>query len=107
MYEAIEEINQEPIEAITATGASRVQVFFYGYVPQLLPTFIGTSVYRWENNIRESTIIGIVGGGGIGLLLNSAINRLAWGQVVSVLIVILITVVGSEWVSATIRKKLV
>ncbi|MCK9288280.1 MAG: phosphonate ABC transporter, permease protein PhnE [Sphaerochaetaceae bacterium] len=107
MYEAIEEINQEPIEAITATGASRVQVFFYGYVPQLLPTFIGTSVYRWENNIRESTIIGIVGGGGIGLLLNSAINRLAWDQVVSVLIVILITVVGSEWVSATIRKKLV
>jgi len=107
MYEAIEEINREPIEAITATGGSRVQVFFYGYVPQLLPSFIGTSVYRWENNIRESTIIGIVVGGGIGMLLNSAINRLAWDQVISVLIVILLTVVGSEWVSATVRKRLV
>lgn len=106
MYEAIEEINTEPIEAITATGASKAQVFVYGYLPQLMPSFVGTSVYRWENNIRESTIIGIVGGGGIGLLLNSAINRLAWDQVMSILIVIFITVVLAEWVSAKIRKSI-
>lgn len=103
-YEAIEEIDQEPIEAITATGASKLQIFMYGYLPQILPTFIGTAVYRWENNIRESTIIGIVGGGGIGLLLNSAINLLAWDRVLSILIVILITVVFAEFVSAKVRK---
>lgn len=104
MYEAIEEINKEPIEAITATGATKAQVFMYGYLPQLMPSFVGTSVYRWENNIRESTIIGIVGGGGIGMLLNSSINRLAWDQVMSILIVIFFTVVVAEWVSAKIRK---
>lgn len=106
MYEAIEEIDAEPIEAITATGASRAQVFVYGYLPQLMPSFVGISVYRWENNIRESTIIGIVGGGGIGLLLNSAINRLAWDQVMSILIVIFCTVVVAEWVSAKVRKSI-
>lgn len=103
-YEAIEEIDQEPIEAITATGASKLQIFVYGYIPQILPTFIGTSVYRWENNIRESTIIGIVGGGGIGLLLNSAINLLAWNRVLSILLSILATVVFAEYVSAKVRK---
>lgn len=105
-YEAIEEIDKEPIEAITATGASKLQIFVYGYLPQLLPTFIGTAVYRWENNIRESTIIGIVGGGGIGLLLNSAINLLAWNKVLSVLMSILATVVFAEYVSARVRKAL-
>nr|WP_321262475.1 phosphonate ABC transporter, permease protein PhnE [uncultured Sphaerochaeta sp.] len=106
MYEAIEEINREPIEAITATGATKPQIFVYGYLPQLMPTFVGTSVYRWETNIRESTIIGIVGGGGIGLLLNSAINRLAWDQVMTILITIFATVVVSEWVSAKVRKSI-
>ncbi len=106
MYEAIEEITIEPIEAITATGASKAQIFVYGYLPQLMPTFVGTSVYRWETNIRESTIIGIVGGGGIGLLLNSAINRLAWDQVMTILITIFGTVVVSEWISAKVRKSI-
>ena len=104
MYEAIEEIDREPIEAVTATGASKLQTFVYGYLPQVMPSFVGTAVYRWENNIRESTIIGIVGGGGIGLLMNSAINRLQWNQVLSILIVIFITVVVAESVSAKVRK---
>ena len=103
-YEAIEEIDPEPIEAVTATGASKMQVFFYGYLPQIMPPFIGTAIYRWENNIRESTIIGIVGGGGIGLLMNSAINKLAWNRVLSILIIIFITVIAAEWGSVKIRK---
>lgn len=104
IYEAIEEINREPIEAVAATGATPAQIFLYGYIPQLMPTFVGVSVYRWEINIRESTIIGIVGGGGIGFLLNSAINRLAWDQVLVVLIAILATVAVAEWVSARVRE---
>ncbi|GHV87328.1 phosphonate ABC transporter, permease protein PhnE [Spirochaetia bacterium] len=102
-YEAIEEINPEPIEAIKATGASGPQVFLYGYIPQLLPTFVGVAVYRWENNIRESAVIGMIGGGGLGFVLNSAINRLAWNQVLVVLIIILGTVTVSEWVSNRVR----
>ena len=106
-YEAIEEIDIQPIEAIRATGASTAQVFMYGYVPQLMPTFVGTTVYRWEINIRESTIIGIVGGGGIGFLLNSAINRLRWDQAVVVLFTILVIVFMAEWISAKARKALI
>ncbi len=105
LYESIEEINREPIEATLATGATRSQTFVYAYVPQLMPIFVGITVYRWEINIRESTIIGIVGGGGIGFLLNSAINRLAWNQAVVILITILVTVIIAEWVSAKIRAK--
>ena len=73
-YEAIEEIDPEPIEAVKATGASIPQVFLYGYIPQLMPSFVGVTIMRWEINIRESTIIGIVGGGGIGFLLNSPLT---------------------------------
>jgi phosphonate transport system permease protein len=105
-YEAIEEIDPEPIEAVRATGASGSQVFIYGYAPQLLPAFVGVSVYRWENNIRESTIIGLIGGGGLGFVLNSAINRLAWNQVLVILIVILGTVTVSEWVSNKVRSSI-
>lgn len=105
LYESIEEINREPIEAAMATGATSPQVFVYAYVPQLLPVFVGITVYRWEINIRESTIIGIVGGGGIGFLLNSAINRLAWDQTLVILITILATVILAEWVSAKVRER--
>lgn len=103
MYETIEEIDYGPIEAMKSTGASEAQVFLYGYVPQLMSAFVGISVYRWEINIRESTIIGIVGGGGIGFLLNSAINLLAWDRVTVILITILASVFVAEWVSAKVR----
>lgn len=103
-YEAIEEINVEPIEAIRATGASSAQVFLYGFLPQLMPTFVGVTVLRWEINIRESTIIGIVGGGGIGFLLNSAVNRLRWDQVIVVLFAILVIVFVAELISAKARQ---
>lgn len=106
-YEAIEEIDQEQIEAIKSTGASTAQIFIYGYLPQLMPTYVGVTVMRWEINIRESTIIGIVGGGGIGFLLNSAINRLRWDQVLVILITILVTVFIAEWVSAKARAAVI
>ncbi|MBD3896462.1 phosphonate ABC transporter, permease protein PhnE [Halomonas sp. ML-15] len=103
LYETIEEIDTSPIEAVKSTGASETQIFLYGYMPQLMSAFVGITVYRWEINIRESTIIGIVGGGGIGFLLNSAINRLAWDQVSVILITILACVFFAEIVSAKIR----
>ncbi len=107
LYEAIEEIDESQVEAITATGASRWQVMAYGIVPQILPALAGIAVFRWDINIRESTVLGLVGAGGIGLQLSSSLNVLAWPQVSLILLVILAAVVISEWVSAKVRGAII
>lgn len=107
LYEAIEEIDHAPVEAITASGATRAQVIDYAIVPQILPAFAGISVYRWDINIRESAILGLVGAGGIGLQLDASLSTLAWPQVTMILIVILAAVLLSEWVSAKIRHAII
>ena len=107
LYEAIEEIDHTQVEAITATGASRWQVIAYGIVPQILPAFAGIAVFRWDINIRESTVLGLVGAGGIGLQLSASLNALAWPQVSLILIVILVAVMISEWVSAKVRGAII
>ena len=107
LYEAIEEIDESQVEAIKATGASGAQVTTYGIVPQVLPAFAGISVFRWDINIRESTVLGLVGAGGIGLELNAAITQLYWTQVSLILLVIIGTVIVSEWVSAKIRHAII
>ena len=107
LYEAIEEIDPLQTEAIAATGASKAQVLAYGVVPQVMPTFAGVSVYRWDINIRESAVLGIVGAGGIGLQLNASVSQLAWPQVTLILIAILGAVVVSEWLSAKVRAAIV
>ncbi len=107
LYEAIEEIDETQVEAVRATGASRAQITAYGIVPQVLPAFAGISVFRWDINIRESTVVGLVGAGGIGLPLNGAITTLAWTQVSLILLVIIATVIVSEWVSAKVRHAII
>ncbi|MDR9433157.1 MAG: phosphonate ABC transporter, permease protein PhnE [Spiribacter sp.] len=107
LYEAIEETDALQVEAVSATGASRPQVLNYGIVPQIMPAFWGISVFRWDINIRESTILGLVGAGGIGLKLQGSLNTLAWGQVSVILGLILITVILSEWISAKMRHAII
>jgi len=107
LYEAIEETEISQIEAIEATGASGAQVLNYGIVPQIMPAFWGISVFRWDINIRESTILGLVGAGGIGLKLQASLNTLAWSQVTVILLLILATVIVSEWVSARMRHAII
>src|SRR5262249_24608746 len=107
LYEAIEEIDEGQVEAVRATGASRAQVTAYGIVPQVMPAFAGITVFRWDINIRESTVLGLVGGGGIGLPLNAAITTLAWTKVSLILLLIIATVVVSEWVSAKVRHAII
>ncbi|MDF2367924.1 phosphonate ABC transporter, permease protein PhnE [Sneathiella sp.] len=107
LYEAIEEIDETQIEAINATGASALQRLDYGITPQITPAFAGITVFRWDINIRESTVLGLVGAGGLGLKLQASINVLAWGQVTTIFIVILATVIISEWVSAKVRHSLI
>ena len=107
LYEAIEEIDERQVEAVRATGASRAQVTAYGIVPQVLPALAGMSMFRWDINIRESTVLGLVGAGGLGLPLNAALTSLAWTQVSLILLIIIATVVVSEWVSARVRHAII
>ncbi|MCF8477643.1 MAG: phosphonate ABC transporter, permease protein PhnE [Pseudolabrys sp.] len=107
LYEAIEEIDESQVEAVRATGATAAQATVYGIVPQVMPAFAGITVFRWDINIRESTVLGLVGAGGIGLELNAAITQLYWTQVSLMLLVIIATVVVSEWVSAKVRHAII
>jgi phosphonate transport system permease protein len=104
--EGIEEIDRGQVEAVVATGASRAQVLLYGIVPQIRPVFAGVALYRWDINVRESTVLGIVGAGGIGFALNEAILGLEWDRVGTILILILGVVLVSEAGSAWLRTRL-
>jgi phosphonate transport system permease protein len=107
LYEAIEEIDTTQVEAVRATGASGAQVLGWGIVPQVMPAFAGISVFRWDINIREATVLGLVGAGGIGVQLQASIGTLAWPQVSLILLLIFATVIVSEWVSARVRHAII
>ena len=103
--EGIEEIDAGQVEAIAATGASRGQTLLYAIVPQVRPVFTGVCIYRWDINVRESTVLGIVGAGGLGFALNEAILGLEWSRVGLILVVVLVVVVLSEAFSAFARRR--
>lgn len=105
--EQVENINQGPLEAITATGANRLQTIVFAVVPQIVPPFIAFAFYRWDINVRLSTIIGIVGGGGIGVILLRYANLLQYRQVAVTIIAIAIMVSLLDFVSARLRKRLI
>jgi len=105
--EAIENIDPGPIEAITATGATRLQTIRYAVVPQMIPPFVSFSIYRWDVNVRMSTVIGMVGGGGIGFLLVQYIRLLNYKAAGIAVWFIAITVAILDYVSAEIRQRFV
>lgn len=105
LAEGIEEIDRGQVEAVTATGASRMQTLLYAIVPQVKPIFAGICIFRWDINVRESTVLGLVGAGGIGFALNEAILGLEWRRVGMILLVILLVVIASEAASAYLRKR--
>ena len=106
VYEAIEEAPTLPVTAMEATGARRGQALVFGLVPHILPAVAGVSIYRWEINIREATILGLVGAGGIGMALQASIDALAWSGVSVILLAILATVLLAEVVSGRVRRAL-
>ena len=103
VYEAIEETDPAPAEAVAATGAGRAQVLAWGIVPQVLPAFAGVTVFRWDINVREAAIVGLVGAGGIGLQLDAAVSALEWQRVAAIFTVILALVAVAEFTSARVR----
>ena len=104
--EQIESVDPGPLEAIAATGASPVQVVLYGVVPQIVPQFLALTFYRWDINVRMSTIIGFVGGGGIGFLLQQWINLLKYHEAGTALLAIACVVITLDIASARIREKI-
>ncbi|MFA9490756.1 MAG: phosphonate ABC transporter, permease protein PhnE, partial [Anaerolineales bacterium] len=105
--EAIESIDRGPIEAIHATGATWLQTVVYAVVPQITPPFVSFTIYRWDINIRMSTIIGLVGGGGIGFLLIQWMRLLDFKAAGLAVWFIVITVTTLDFVSAEIRRRFV
>ena len=104
--EAIEHVDHKPIEAAEAAGATRLQVIQYAVLPQVLPQFADVTVYRWEYNFRASTVMGMVGAGGIGLELVSSLRILNYTEVSAILIAILIMVTIVDTIGAACRKSL-
>jgi len=105
--EALEEIKPGPIEALKAAGAPWTSILIKGYWPQVAPAFWGISLFRWDINVRESAVIGLVGAGGIGVSLEDALNLFRWTQVSLVLFCIFAVVVLAEVLVTKIRQKVI
>jgi phosphonate transport system permease protein len=104
--EAVENIDTGPIEALSATGANRLQVIVYAVIPQIIPDFVSFIIYHWDINVRISTIIGFVGGGGIGYYLNEQINSFKYHNAGTAVWAIVIVVWAMDFLSAEVRKRL-
>ncbi|WP_163849766.1 phosphonate ABC transporter, permease protein PhnE [Pseudooceanicola aestuarii] len=100
----IEEIDETQAEAIRATGASWVQLLNYAVQPQVMPRLLGLSLYRLDINFRESAVIGIVGAGGIGATLNTAIDRYEYDSAGAILLIVIAIVMVAEYGSGYLRK---
>ena len=105
--ETIEEIDAGQVEALRSTGAGPLQVLAFGVVPQVLPSFVGLTLYRWDINIRSSVVLGLVGAGGIGFLLTNAMRLFKYQEVLTVLLFIFVIVLIVEQTSSYIRAKVI
>ena len=102
--EAIESIEEGPVEAISATGANKIQIVWHAVVPQIVLPFLSFTIYRWDINVRMATIIGLVGGGGIGTMLMQYQGLARWREVGLIVIMIAFVVYIMDYISAKIRE---
>jgi phosphonate transport system permease protein len=105
--ESIEGIDEGPVEAVRATGASWLETVVFAVFPQVVPPFTAFTVYRWDINVRMSTILGFVGGGGIGFLLQQWIFKSRWSEAATAVVVIAMVVMFLDFLSATLRERIV
>ncbi|HMK08395.1 MAG TPA: ABC transporter permease subunit, partial [Anaerolineales bacterium] len=105
--EDVETISAGPLEAVTATGATRLQMIIYAVVPQIVPTYVSLTMYRWDINVRMSTIIGFAGGGGIGFLLQQNANLLNYRAASAQILAIALVVTAMDYLSSYLRAKAV
>ncbi len=104
--EAIESIEHGPIEAVRSTGASETQTVIFGVIPQVVPQFIAFTLYRWDINVRMATVIGLVGGGGIGYQLVQYMGLWQWSQAATAIWLIAGVVMIMDYASAVIRERI-
>lgn len=104
--ESIETLDMASIEAVKGVGASPAQTFFWSVWPSVLPQWVSSHLYLWEYNIRDSTILGIIGAGGLGLLISEAVSLFQWGRLSTILIVVVLMVTVFDAISRRIRTAL-
>jgi phosphonate transport system permease protein len=104
--EALEEANRGSIEALEASGAPWLSVALKGYWPQVRPAFWALVLFRWDINVRESAVLGLVGAGGVGMALDTALNLFQWDRVAMILIAVLVVVVVAEIATTQLRKRI-
>ena len=105
--EVIESIDMKVVEAMEANGANKVQILFYGIIPQVIPEFLSYAIYRFEIDVRSSSVLGIVGAGGIGTLITFAVMNRNWSEVGMILLVIILVVTIIDYLSSYIRRRIV
>ncbi len=105
--EALEEAQPGPIEALKATGAPWLSQLTFGYWPQVKPAFWSIALFRWDINVRESAVLGLVGAGGIGMALDTALNLFQWDRVALILFAIFAVVIVAEIVVTEVRKRMI
>ena len=105
--EAVENVDRKPIEGVRSTGASHMQRYRFGFLPQVMPVFLSMSLYWFESNTRSATILGIVGAGGIGMQLSERMKVQYWDQAAFIILLILITVAIIDTLSKWIRMRLI
>ncbi|TVR35404.1 MAG: phosphonate ABC transporter, permease protein PhnE [Spirochaetaceae bacterium] len=104
--EIVENIDRGPIEALEATGGNQAEVFLYAILPQVVPEFVATALYRFELNLRNATVLGLVGAGGIGVILLQALQFRRWPIVGMALLTVVIAVTVIDYTSSYVRKRI-
>lgn len=105
--EVIESIDMAIVESLRASGANQTQILFYGIIPQVTPEFLSYALYRYEIDVRSSTVLGIVGAGGIGMMIQISIINRNWDEVGIALLMIILVVTMIDYLSTWIRKRIV
>ncbi len=105
--EVLEDVDPQPVESLQSTGANKLQILFYGIVPQVLPQFISYTLYRWEVNIRVAAVLGFVGAGGLGQRIYVAISLFFENQLLTFLIFIYVLVTIVDYLSAYLRRRMI
>jgi phosphonate transport system permease protein len=101
--EIFEAVNPRPLEAIQSTGANKLQIFFYGWLPQALPNFVSYTLYRWECAVRASAILGLVGAGGLGQQIEISMRMFNFHEIFTLLIILFLMVAAVDYISAKVR----
>ena len=101
--ESIEEIDQGPIEALRATGAGPIQIIIFGVMPQVITSWIAVALYRFETNLRQATVLGMVGAGGIGFELVGSMKLFQYQDTATCILVIIVMVMAADYISTKLR----